>query len=131
MAWWHIVIYFIIAVLAGLGVGSGGLLVAFLALVSDVPQGSAAGTNLIFFVAALGASVFVGLKNGKISRRFIVSVIPAGAVGALCGSALSFAAPSDLVMGAFGVFMIAAGVYTLVGAANFIARKNREKRKNK
>ena len=131
MVWWHVIVYFLIAVLAGLGVGSGGLLVAFLTLVSDIPQGRAAGTNLIFFVAALASSVAVGLKNRKISRRFIVSVIPAGALGALSGSALSFFAPADFVKGVFGVFMIAAGIGTLAQAANSIYGRKRDKRKIK
>ena len=46
MIWWHIVVYFLIAVLAGMGVGSGGLLIAFLTFVSDVPYENAVGANL-------------------------------------------------------------------------------------
>ena len=41
---------FLIAVLSGLGVGSGGLLVIYLTLVEKVPQLTAQGTNLIFFI---------------------------------------------------------------------------------
>lgn len=41
----------IIAILTGLGVGSGGLLVIYLTLVSGIDQPVAQGINLLFFCA--------------------------------------------------------------------------------
>ena len=43
-----------IAILSGLGVGSAGLLVVFLTVVSELPQRTAQGVNLMFFLFASG-----------------------------------------------------------------------------
>lgn len=126
--------YFIIAVLAGLGVGSGGLLISFLTLVSDMPQDSAAGVNLVFFVAALFASVVVSVKNKKLGSGFFTRVVPTGALGAIVGSLLSMRVTPGIVRATFGVFMIVAGSMTLVSAANMLARdlvaRRRRKKEN-
>ena len=124
--------YFLIAVLAGLGVGSGGLLISFLAFVSDIPHDRAAGANLVFFVVALLGSVIVSIKNKKLGSDFFTKVVPAGALGAICGSLLSARVTQGALKSTFGVFMILAGVITLVSAANLVARDvlGRRQRKN-
>ena len=57
---------FVFAVLSGLGVGGGGLLVIYLALFTDVAQLSAQGINLLFFIFSCGASMLVHLSKRKI-----------------------------------------------------------------
>lgn len=131
MIWWHIVVYFAIAVLAGMGVGSGGLLIAFLTFVSDVPYENAVGANLAFFVASLIASLIVNIKNKKLSLRLLFLLFAAGGLGAISGSLLSFVIPHKLLRGFFAVFMIVTGIGTMINAANSIARKCLQKNKIK
>ena len=45
-----IIASFLIAALSGLGVGGGGLFVVFLALFTEIPQITAQGINLLFFL---------------------------------------------------------------------------------
>ena len=47
---------FIIALLSGMGIGSGGLLVIYLTLLEKVPQLTAQGINLLFFIFASASS---------------------------------------------------------------------------
>ena len=53
----------IIAVLSGMGVGSGGLLVLYLTMVRDTPHLTAQGLNLLFFIFASGASLCIHLTR--------------------------------------------------------------------
>ena len=47
MNWLSVFVVFLIAVLSGMGVGSAGLLVAYLTAFADVPQITAQGINLL------------------------------------------------------------------------------------
>ena len=55
-----------VALLSGLGVGSGGLLVVFLTEYRAVGQLFAQGVNLIFFIFSSGASTAVNLRARNI-----------------------------------------------------------------
>ena len=57
MIWIDIAFTFVFAALAGMGIGSGGLLVLYLTLIRGTPQLSAQGFNLLFFLFSSGASV--------------------------------------------------------------------------
>ena len=57
---------FIVAVLSGMGVGSGGLFVIWLTMTTDFPQLTSQGLNLLFFLFASGASMLVHLTKRTI-----------------------------------------------------------------
>ena len=50
MRMFDIIISFICALLAGMGVGGGGILIIYLTLFKNLPQATAQGINLLFFV---------------------------------------------------------------------------------
>ena len=54
---------FLISVLAGMGVGGGGLLVIYLSLVRNIDQLAAQGINLLFFVCASLSALVVNIKK--------------------------------------------------------------------
>ena len=128
---WHIFVYFAIALLAGLGVGSGGLLIAYLTFTSELPHEKAVGVNLIFFVVALSVSVAVSIKNKKLSPGMLLLLLFSGGLGAASGSLLSVFVSHKLVRATFAIFMIVTGGVTTVGAANAVARKHLQKRKSR
>lgn len=102
-----------IGVLAGLGVGSGGLYLVYLDLFTDTPQREAQGLNLVFFVFALLLSVAVNLmKNRYRNGRLLLSLsvlIP----GALLGSYLAGLFPPETLKKGLGLLFVFSGVYTL------------------
>ena len=102
-----------IAVLAGLGVGSGGLFTVYLSLVRGVGQSVAQGMNLLFFVFALSASAIIGWRQGAYRGSPLFTVLLFGSLGALCGSFLSGFLSGDLIRHLFGGFMAAAGLFSL------------------
>ena len=54
------------AVLSGLGVGSGGLLVIYLTLIEGYEQIGAQGVNLLFFLFSSGSAMLYHLVHRKI-----------------------------------------------------------------
>ena len=52
MLWIHIPAAFLLSALSGMGVGGGGLFVIYLAFATDMPQLSAQGANLLFFLCS-------------------------------------------------------------------------------
>ncbi len=118
-----------IGVLAGLGVGSGGLYLVYLDLFTDTPQHEAQGLNLVFFVFALLSSVAVGLFRGAYREKRLLLLLPIGMLGAALGALLSGAVPADALKKTLGVIFLLAGLYTLVGS--FFAWKKRKEEKQK
>ncbi len=103
----------LIAVLAGLGVGSGGLFTVYLTLAHGTPQPLAQGMNLFFFVFALAASAVIAIRRGAYEKKTLLTVLSLGAVGAVLGSFLSGFLPGLLVRRIFGGFLAIAGLFSL------------------
>ena len=100
----------LVAALAGLGVGGGGLLVIYLTMFKGIGQVEAQGLNLLFFVAAGAASLLIHVKKRKLDYKKITLIIACGAAGAVAGSLLANIIDCTLVKKIFGGFLIASGV---------------------
>lgn len=103
-----------IAVLSGMGVGSGGLLVVFLTLVADVPQIRAQGMNLLFFLFASGASMLVHIQKRQLSPSVILLVAAAGLIGSLPGTYAALILPEVLIRRLFGGMLLLSGTVSLL-----------------
>ena len=108
-----IIVSFAIAVLSGLGVGSGGLLVIYLTLAGGVPQLRAQGINLVFFLFSAGASMLAHLSRRRLIFPLCILLITAGLPGALMGASLANLLPAAILRKLFGAFLVTAGVMTL------------------
>lgn len=104
---------FLIAMLSGLGIGSGGLLVIYLTLLDGMPQLRAQGINLVFFLFSAGASMLAHLSRRKLIPPLCILLITSGLPGALIGASLAGALPAALLRKLFGAFLIIAGGLTL------------------
>ena len=104
---------FAIALLSGLGVGSGGLLVIYLTLYAGMPQLQAQGVNLVFFLFSAGASMLAHLSKRKLIAPLCILLITAGLPGAMIGASLAAILPAALLRRLFGAFLITAGAMTM------------------
>ena len=102
-----------ISVLAGLGVGGGGLLVIYLTMAKDISQIEAQGINLLFFIAAGTASLVVHIKKRKLELKKIIVMIIFGSVGAVAGSLIANAVDVSIVKKIFGGFLLVSGLIEL------------------
>lgn len=101
---------FAVAVLSGLGVGSAGLLVVFMTAVEKLPQLTAQGLNLVFFLFSSGAALLVHLSRTVLLTGAILLMIPGGIVGSLFGTALAGVLPEAILRKFFGLLLVVSGV---------------------
>ncbi len=113
----------VIAVLAGTGIGGGGLYVIWLTAVKDLPQSEAQCVNLLFFLAAAVAALPFHLKKRTLPIKFIVPCAVIGAAGTLLGGFVRDSIDGDTLRALFGVLLILAGIRT------FFAKNRQKKRK--
>ena len=106
-------VFFIFAVLSGLGVGGGGLLMIYLALFTEVGQLAAQGINLLFFLFSSGTSILVHLSKRKIFFSAVAVMSLTGVIGALVGSFLSGMIDQNLLRKIFGAMLIVCGILSL------------------
>ena len=102
------------AALAGLGVGSGGLLVIYLTLIAGVDQQMAQGINLLFFLFSGGAALAVHATRQKLYPGLILVMTLCGIGGSFLGTALSTLLPPTLLRRLFGGMLILSGSITLL-----------------
>ena len=102
-----------IGILAGLGVGSGGLLILYMTAVDGIDQRTAQGLNLAVFAFALGAAAIVHLHRREISLPILGFVVVFGALGACLGSLLAQVTPTDGLRLGLGGLLFLMGVVAL------------------
>ncbi len=113
MTWLNMIVSFCIAMLSGLGVGSGGLLVIYLTLLAQVPQLQAQGINLVFFLFSAGSSMLSHLWRRHLIFPLCILMICCGIPGALAGTYLAGILPAAALRRLFGAFLVVAGALTL------------------
>ena len=103
---------FIVAVLSGLGIGGGGLLVIYLTL-AGVGQLEAQGINLVYFLFSSGAAMLVHMTRRRLRLPLIVLLALSGIVGAVCGSLLARSVDPMILRRTFGVLLFVSGTLAL------------------
>lgn len=115
---WTVFVTFAVAVLSGLGVGSAGLLVIWLTMAEQLPQLTAQGLNLVFFLFSSGAALTVHLSRTELLFGAILLMIPGGIAGSLFGTFLAGILPEQILRKLFGLLLIVSGASGL-----FVKRK--------
>ena len=103
-----------IGILAGLGVGSGGLFILFLTEWAGLSQHVAQGTNLAVFVCALGGALLVHLRRRAPAHALAFTVLLFGTIGALLGGALATATDPASLRFFLGLFLSLSGAFVLL-----------------
>jgi len=111
--WATVFVTFAVALLSGMGTGSAGLLVIFLTTVQELPQLTAQGLNLLFFLFSSGAALAVHLFRTPPLWGLLLLLIPAGLLGAWGGTALAVYLPQALLRKLFGGFLLLSGAFGL------------------
>ena len=105
-----------VALLSGLGVGSGGLLVVFLTEYRGVGQLFAQGVNLIFFIFSSGASTAVNLRARNICYGAVMLMSIGGTVGAIVGAIVASILDPNLLRIGFGTMLLIGGIPSFIRA---------------
>ena len=102
-----------IALLSGMGVGSGGLLVIYLTLIENAPQLTAQGINLLFFLFAAASSLLLHITHRRLFFGAILIMSATGILGSLIGSHLASLLPAAALRKIFGTMLTASGLVAL------------------
>lgn len=113
MAAADILVSWFVGILAGLGVGSGGLLIVYLTEVEKMGQLTAQGLNLAVFVFALGTAVLVHLHRRQLPAVLLAFLLVFGALGAFCGSMLARVVDASWLRFFLGVLLLGMGTLAL------------------
>lgn len=117
---------FLIAVLSGLGIGSGGLFVIWLTAVYGVSSTQARGMNLLFFVFSASAALIFHYLKGRADLRLIFRLSVLSVIGTLGGAWTAQYVSTTLLRHLFGLFLVASGGYSLINRFPIhLPRKNR------
>ena len=101
-------------VLSAWGVGGGTLLLLCMTLFLGVEQTEAQGINLLYFLPTAAASLVEHRKNGYLDRQALRAAAPVAVGCALAAALLSTAVDVTLLRKPFGVFLLCAGLFSLL-----------------
>ena len=104
---------FLVATLAGLGVGGGGFFVIYLTLVRGMEQLAAQGINLFFFIAGCIPCLIIHYSKRKINISVVLAAGLPGVLGTFLGAYLLRIADPSLIRHAFGVLLCVSGLCSL------------------
>ncbi len=108
----------LIAVLSGLGVGSGGLFVIYLTELFGVSATQARGMNLLFFVFSASAALLLHMKRRKLIPGLILTTALFSLIGTLLGVWVGGMLNAYWLRRVFGGMLVFSGIYTLVSKKN-------------
>ena len=118
------VVAFLIAILSGLGIGSGGLFVIWLTAVYGVSSTQARGMNLLFFVFSASAALLFHFIKGRTELTLILKLAIFSVIGTLGGAWAAQYVSTTLLRHLFGLFLVVSGGYSLFNRLPF--RKSRK-----
>ncbi|MCE5236772.1 MAG: TSUP family transporter [Eubacteriales bacterium] len=101
---------FLSGVAAGMGMGGGTILIPALTLIVSLDQHAAQGVNMLAFLPAAAAALFIHKKEGRLEGRERAPLIVAGLAGALIGALAAGYISSPWLRRMFGVFLLALSV---------------------
>lgn len=104
---------FATAVLAGMGMGGGVLLIPGLLVFFQVDQLQAQITSLLTYIPMALVALTVNIKKQTLETRSIKYMLPLGIVGAVCGAAVADMVDKSLLRKIYGGFLIIFALYQL------------------
>ncbi len=112
--WGHGLAALVTGVLSGWGVGGGSLLMVYLTAFSNMPQLTAAGINLLYFLPTAASSLFWHCRGRQVDWRVAWPAMAAGAATGGACALLAHGLNGGLLHKAFGLFLCYIGVTELL-----------------
>lgn len=100
----------LVASLAGMGIGGGGLLVIWLVLVKTMPAQASQAVNLAFFIVSAVCALPIHIKKRKLHARNILFLTAAAIPGVWVGCQMASVLPEAAARRFFGYFLLLSGI---------------------
>ncbi|HWP79341.1 MAG TPA: sulfite exporter TauE/SafE family protein [Candidatus Acidoferrum sp.] len=107
---------FAVGILSGMGVGGGSLLIVLLTLLGDVPQRTAQGINLLYFLPTAAVAIFIHLRRGNIDKEAALKSGMGGVATAVIFGILAQKLEGETLRKIFALIIFSAGVLELFTA---------------
>lgn len=106
-------ISFLSGIAASMGLGGGTFLIIYLTVFAGIPQAAAQGINLVFFIPAAAAALWLHTRNGLVEWSKVLPAVIAGVAAAAAASVLANRLPPVWAKRLFGAFVLVAGMKML------------------
>ena len=100
----------VLGFLSGIGIGGGSLLILWLTLVQNVPQNTARGMNLLFFIPSALIACCFRWKQGSLDVKTVLPAILGGCAAAAVVSWLGARMDTALLKKCFGGLLLLTGL---------------------
>ena len=104
---------FLSGLIGSMGFGGGGVLIIYLVIFSNIPQITAQGINLIFFIPCAFLATIIYAAKKQIEIKIIFPIIIGGILGAIIASLFLKNIESHLLTKMFSLFLIVMGTTSL------------------
>ena len=111
-------------ILGSMGLGGGAVLIIYLALFTDIPQLTAQGINLLFFIPIAAVSVLVHAFKSQIKWKLTLNVALFGVLGTIAGNYCTSLVGGEITAKIFGGLLILLGLKEI-----FFSKRVAEKEK--
>ena len=101
-------------ILSGFGVGGGTLLLIYMTTLAGLPQTTAQGINLIYFLPTAATALPAHVKNGYVNKPTLCPAILAGLAGTALAAWIATGLEVGLLHRLFGAFLLYVGVRELL-----------------
>lgn len=119
------------ALLSGMGIGGGAILVILFTLLLGFEQKEAQAINLVMFLATGISSTVLNFKNKLIEKSLFKKMIPLVIMGCFLGAILVKNIQSESLKIYFSLFMALIGAYEIISCVKCIKKeKNKEKERS-
>ena len=112
----NILVSFLISLLMGMGIGGGGLFIIYIATFLSIPQTTAQGTNLIFFMISAISALIIHLRRRKLFPMQIIVMVIFGIIGSFIFSHFANTIDPDIPRHVLGGILILGGGVSIFGA---------------
>lgn len=104
---------FLSGIISGFGIGGGTVLMVYLTAVLSLPQRTAQGINLLYFLPTAAAALLIHQKNSYLEKKAILPAALAGCISAAVFSFIAMYLDTGLLKKLFGGFLIITGLTEL------------------
>lgn len=110
---WSSVAAFFAGVFSSMGMGGGGIMIIYFGLFTSIPQVTAQGINVLFFIPIAALSVIIYHIKGLIDWKTALPFAALGIISSFAGSYLANVIDGKLLSKIFGVLILIMGVRQL------------------
>lgn len=116
---------FLSGIISGFGIGGGTVLMVYLTAVLSLPQRTAQGINLLYFLPTAAAALLIHRKNSYLEKKAILPAALAGCISAAVFSFIAMYLDTDLLKKLFGGFLIITGISEILKKPNAQGKNRR------